>query len=81
MDLSGGGALGGAGGEDSSGGYGDMGGPAADTAEKGSPYDVEVEIYGLIYLYNPPQRSKLGLPEDTETPAGAGAAARAPAGG
>ena len=81
MDLSGSGALGGAGGEDSSGGYGDMGGPAADAAGKGSPYDVEVEIYGLIYLYNPPQRSKLGLPEDAETPAGAGAAARAPAGG
>lgn len=26
--------------------------------------DVEIDLYGVIYLYNPPSRTALGLPED-----------------
>ncbi len=70
--------------EDEDSGYGAMGGGGLALESIESPYDVEVEIYGLIYLYNPPQRSKLGLPEDgkaEQAPAAANPAAGAPAGG
>ena len=80
MNLGGGGAQGGTG-SDQGADYRNTGGPNANAAAKESPYDVDVEIYGLIYLYNPPQRSKLGLPEEEEAPVGPGAAAQAPAGG
>ncbi len=64
-DISGSG--GGPGGGDEDGGYGGMGGMAgASAAQQDSPYDAEVEIYGLIYLYNPPQRKKLGLPDEDQ---------------
>ena len=34
--------------------------------------DVPVQIYAIIYIYNPPDRAKLGIPEE-KPPAGAAA--------
>tara|TARA_R110002049_G_scaffold72490_2_gene187057 strand:- start:43190 stop:44788 length:1599 start_codon:yes stop_codon:yes gene_type:complete len=31
------------------------------TPEKEFPFDMSVEVYGLIYIYNPPQKEKLGV--------------------
>jgi hypothetical protein len=59
-----------------SGGYGgDMGGDggygaapvaAAVTPAKEFPLDMNVEVYGLIYIYNPPDPAKLGLEQVTK---------------
>ncbi len=65
--------------EDSSSGYGygyGGGGGAASSAVLASidsPYDSTVEIYGLIYIYNPVDPVKLGLetPEDAAGDTGA----------
>ncbi len=53
------------------GGMGGMGGGAMMT-EQGpateNPYDIDVEVYGLIYIYNPPNKAKLGVDQvDQET--------------
>jgi hypothetical protein len=79
----GGGMMGGRGGMDGMlGGRGGVGGqsPAADSHE--SQLDVPVEIYGVIYIYNPPDREKLGTgaASTEKTADGGAAAAAAPAG-
>jgi hypothetical protein len=43
-----------------SGGYG-SGGPMAKSPD--SPYDGTVELYGIVYIYNPVDANKLGLKE------------------
>lgn len=53
-----------------SGGYGggmDMGmGTPGGTATEQFPLDLDVEIYGIIYIYNPPLEEKLGIEAVTE---------------
>ena len=34
--------------------------PAATDKQETGPYDVPVEIHAVIYIYNPPDREKLG---------------------
>ena len=53
-----------------SGGYAGMGGSYGRSSanQYESPYDATVEIYGLIYIYNPVDPVKLGL-EDEEVAA------------
>ena len=70
--------MGGMGMEEEMGGMGmEMGGmgmgmgtaPAATKRDKEFPLDITVEVYGLIFIYNPPNRSALALEEidkDTE---------------
>ena len=42
--------------------------PASGIASsKEDPNEISVEIYGIVYIYNPPDRKLLGIPE----PAGA----------
>lgn len=60
-------------GESSGGGYGSGYGSGGGYSSSGtrlreteSPYDATVEIYGLIYIYNPADPAKLGLPTDSE---------------
>lgn len=58
-------------GDDLDGGFGsDMGGNfgAATSTEpaKEFPLDMNVEVYGLIYIYNPPDPAKLGLEQVTK---------------
>ena len=54
------------------GGYGDPGGGFGSQAggrqgkSEEFPLDVDVEVYGLIYIYNPPDPEKLGLEQVTE---------------
>lgn len=49
------------------GGMGDMGGMAAPTEPVDEyPLDMSVEIYGIIHIYNPPARDKLGVDQVTE---------------
>ena len=64
MDMGGGGpgdmGLGGMG---SGGGAGFPGGGADDSE---FPLDMSVEIYGIIYIYNPPDAGKLGDEQVTE---------------
>ena len=55
----GGGGMGG----DDEGYDSDFGGVASAQYDQSSAYEAEVELYGLIYLYNAPQRGKIGLPE------------------
>lgn len=45
-------------------GYSGMGGAMGQSVE--SPYDADVEIYGLVYVYNPVDPEKLGLGEDED---------------
>lgn len=47
-----------------------------------SPFDVDVEIYGIVYIYNPVDREKLGikLEETQESPPDATTPAEPPAG-
>ncbi len=47
------------------GGQGDSAGPRASAGKSGpdaehASYDVPIELYGIIYIYNPPDPSKLG---------------------
>nr|WP_161501260.1 hypothetical protein [Rhodopirellula sp. SM50] len=42
-------------------GMGGMGGGATIGAPEEYPMDMEVEIYGLIYFYNPPSEESLGI--------------------
>ena len=56
--------------EEDEGGYG---GPASfmpvsvsSEPEREFPYDMTVEVYGLIYIYNPPQADKLGVDQVDE---------------
>ncbi|MFW6168956.1 MAG: hypothetical protein ACODAD_00600, partial [Planctomycetota bacterium] len=50
-------------GSESQGGYpGRGGGMTGQSVE--SPYDADVELYGLIYIYNPVDPEKLGMAED-----------------
>jgi len=45
------------------GGAGRMGGAARQLGEKdgeATPYDIPVEVHGVIYIYNPPDRQKVG---------------------
>ena len=63
MEGGSGGGMGGPGGMGSPGGGGFPGG-AADESE--FPLDMSVEIYGIIYIYNPPDPAKLGVEEVTE---------------
>ncbi|QDV42897.1 hypothetical protein Enr13x_27480 [Stieleria neptunia] len=48
-------------GDMSMGGMGGMGGGASVGAPEDYPMDMEVEIYGLIYFYNPPSEESLGI--------------------
>lgn len=67
----GGGSLG-LGGSGSSGGL--LGGTGS-TAAKGAdmtPLDVDVEIYGIIYIYNPVDRKRLGRDSEGTPPVSAG---------
>jgi len=74
-----GGALGaggsmGAGGSPGGAGLGGMGGrgrTGASASVETPTYDVSVELFGLVYIYNPPNASKLGAAQT----AGAGAPA------
>ena len=59
----GGGPGGMGGGPGGMGGGGAMGG-AADDSE--FPLDMSVEVYGIIYIYNPPDPAKLGVEQVTE---------------
>ena len=38
-----------------------MPGATGPTGSDRSPYDLPVEIYGIIYIYNPVDEKKLGL--------------------
>ncbi|MEM7476551.1 MAG: hypothetical protein AAF483_16305, partial [Planctomycetota bacterium] len=62
------GGMGGVGGMDegygSEGGYGGYGGLSTESAE--SKEDIDVEVYGLVYLYNPVDIKRLGLDQVTE---------------
>jgi hypothetical protein len=44
------------------------------------PFDITIELYGIVYLYNPVDKRALGIEdealEDGATPEGAVAAAR-----
>jgi hypothetical protein len=51
-------------------------GHASDTPDAGL-YDIPVDLFGIIYIYNPPDRQKLGAAEKTAEP-GAPGAAQAP---
>ena len=56
-------------GMDGMGGMGMGSTPAATKRDKEFPLDITVEVYGLIFIYNPPNRSALALEEidkDTE---------------
>ncbi len=58
-------------------GYPGMGGPsggAASALNTESPYDASVEIYGIIYIYNPVDPAKLGIEQDDKADAAADAA-------
>ncbi len=68
------------------GGYPGMSAGMGEMSE--SPYDATVEIYGLIYIYNPVDPAKLGLEEEkaegaaaTEDASGSPAAAGEPGAG
>ena len=54
-------------GEDMMGG----GGKVKELADE-SPLDVDVEIYGMVYIYNPVDRELLGLPKAPQQPANPG---------
>ena len=57
-----------AGGEDMYGGSGMMGGMgAAPTSTDPFPMDMTVEVYGIIYIYNPPSSESLGIEKVDET--------------
>jgi hypothetical protein len=57
-----------AGGEDMYGGSGMMGGMgAAPTNTDPFPMDMTVEVYGIIYIYNPPSSESLGIEKVDET--------------
>lgn len=47
------------------GGGGVSGGakPASIASSKTDPNEITVEIYGIVYIYNPPDRKLLGIPE------------------
>ncbi len=50
------------------GGMGGGGMAMAQTPATENPYDIDVEVYGLISIYNPPDKSKLGVDQvDQET--------------
>ena len=36
---------------------------ASIASSKEDPNEINVEIYGIVYIYNPPDRKLLGLPE------------------
>ncbi len=63
MGMGMGGDMGGGGGMDAGGGGGFAGG-GADESE--FPLDMSVEIYGIIYIYNPPDPGKLGVEQVNE---------------
>ncbi|GAA5510390.1 hypothetical protein [Novipirellula caenicola] len=78
MGMDGGGGFGapsggGFGGDEGMGmgmGMDGMGGgaPMMDQGTSENPYDIDVEVYGLISIYNPPDKSKLGVDQvDQET--------------
>lgn len=45
---------------------GTMGGMMTSAPKNDFPFDVEVEVYGVINIYNPPLKEALGLDEVTE---------------
>src|SRR5690606_28411967 len=51
-------------GYDSGGGMGSSG-AGSGTGEQ-FPFDLTVEVYGIIYIYNPPQADALGIEQVTE---------------
>jgi hypothetical protein len=52
--------------------------PSGDPGFEISPYDVPVEIYGVIYIYNPPDRAKLGTGAASQEKPADGTAPAAP---
>ena len=65
---SGGGMTGGAGGG-ASGGGGRSRGRRSGSVGSGSPYDVNVELFGIVYLFNPVDINKLGIDEKKDAKA------------
>lgn len=47
------------------GGSGMTGGPTAGGRADDFPFDLPIEVYGVIYIYNPPDLEKLGVEEVT----------------
>lgn len=41
--------------------------PASIASSKTDPNEITVEIYGIVYIYNPPDRKLLGIPEPAGT--------------
>ena len=69
-DMGGGGMAPGMDGDE--GNSSEFGGVASAQDDQSTAYEAEVELYGLIYLYNAPQRGKIGLPEVDPAAAQAG---------
>ena len=66
MDMGGMGGMGDMGGMGGMG-YGGGGGfPGGGADDSEFPLDMSVEIYGIIYIYNPPDPAKLGVEQVTE---------------
>jgi hypothetical protein len=66
------------------GGQGRFGGEQAGGAREGetsNPWDVEVEVYGIIYIFNPPSKKRLADKLDSEEVAKFEQAISAPAAG
>ncbi|MCO6456237.1 MAG: collagen-like protein [Pirellulaceae bacterium] len=62
-------------------GMGGSGGSAAGSRlTDSSPYDVDVELWGLIYIYNPVDMDKLGIEKSGENATAESAAEEPPAG-
>lgn len=61
------------------GGFGRMGGGSTAAEDESSPFDVPIEIQGIIYIYNPPDLAKLGTGTAGEKPPAAAPTPAAPA--
>ncbi len=48
------------------GGYGGYGGGGATTMTFTDPYEIDLEVYGIVYLYNQPNIATLGIDEVDE---------------
>jgi len=53
-------------------GYGDTGAPSGRTAQDTGAINVPVEIAGIIFIFNPPDRTKVGKTGEAEAPGATG---------
>ena len=53
-------------------GYGETGGPASRSAQDTGQIDVPVEVAGIIFIFNPPDRTKVGKIGEAEAPGATG---------